>query len=141
MFALRNKAKYGEISCKSGLNVYEIFTNIVFDSSQYSADATQTFLLSIENNKNTIKKIGEQKDMKKYEFDYSIILLEDKEEGLMEDFLKEIPIESDISDFYNYNLDEKKFQKLLKDSILYHYENHLKEEMEKRRFSNIYDII
>ena len=55
MFALRNKAKYGEISCKSGLNVYEIFTNIVFDSSQYSADATQTFLLSIENHKNNYK--------------------------------------------------------------------------------------
>ena len=50
----------------------------------------------------------------------------------MEDFL-ESPIEHDISDFYNYNLDEEKWQKILHHSILVHYEKHLKEEMEKRK--------
>ena len=34
-----------------GLNVYEIATNIILDSSELSADATQTFLLSIEKHK------------------------------------------------------------------------------------------
>ena len=51
LFALQNKVKYCEISCKTGLNVYESTTNIALDSSQLSADATQTFLLSIENYK------------------------------------------------------------------------------------------
>ena len=78
---------------------------------------------------------GEEKiDIKKqYDFGYSIILLEEKEEGLMEDFLKEVPLESDISDFYNYHLNEEKWQKILHHSILVHYERHLKEEMEKRK--------
>jgi Ras-related protein Rab-18 len=52
LFALEHKVKYGEISCKTGLNVYEIATNIILDSSELSADATQTFLLSIEKHKN-----------------------------------------------------------------------------------------
>ena len=51
----------------------------------------------------------------------------------MEDFLKEKTIESDISDFYNYNLTQEKFDEILHHSILVHYERHLKEEMEKRK--------
>ena len=75
----------------------------------------------------------EKKEMKKgvkeYEFEYSIILLEEKEEGLMENFLEE----PDISDYYNYHLNEEKFQKILHHSKLVHYERYLKEEMEKRK--------
>ena len=87
---------------------------------------------SKNENDNKIKKIEEDKNTQKYDYGYSIILLEDNEEGLMEDFL-ESPIEHDISDFYNYNLDEEKWQKILHHSILVHYEKHLKEEMEKRK--------
>ena len=87
---------------------------------------------SKNENDNKIKKIEEDKNTQKYDYGYSIILLEDNEEGLMEDFL-ESPIEHDISDFYNYNLDEEKWQKILHRSVLFHYENHLKEEMEKRK--------
>ena len=87
---------------------------------------------SKNENDNKIKKIEEDKNTQKYDYGYSIILLEDNEEGLMEDFL-ESPIEHDISDFYNYNLDEEKWQKILHHSVLFHYENHLKEEMEKRK--------
>ena len=82
---------------------------------------------------NEIKKEENIKNKEEYEYGYSIVLLKDKEEGLMEDFLKEMPIESDISDFYNYHLDEEKWQKILHHSILVHYERHLKEEMEKRK--------
>ena len=76
---------------------------------------------------------NEANNNKKYEYGYSIILLHDKEEGLIEDFLKEETIESDISDFYNYNLTPEKFDEILHHSILVHYERHLKEEMEKRK--------
>ena len=83
-----------------------------------------------EEDKSKIKKIeNENKNNETYEYGYSIIFLEDKEEGLMEDFL----IESDISDFYNYNLTPEKFDEILHHSILVHYERHLKEEMEKRK--------
>ena len=45
--------------------------------------------------------------------------------GLMDDFL---PKNSDGSDFYNYGLNKEKFEKMVHDSLLYHYEKHLKEE-------------
>ena len=47
----------------------------------------------------------------------------------MENFLED----PDISDYYNYNLNEEKFQKILHHSKLVHYERYLKEEMEKRK--------
>ena len=81
------------------------------------------------NNNNKKKKEEETKKKEEYEFGYSIYLLEEKEEGLMEDFL----METDLSDFYNYHLTEEEWQKILHHSILVHYERHLKEEMEKRK--------
>ena len=90
--------------------------------------------LLIDDYKESKKKKEEEiKNKEEYEYGYSIILLEEKEEGLMEDFLKEYQMESNISDFYNYNLNEEKWQKILNHSILVHYERHLKEEMEKRK--------
>ena len=80
-------------------------------------------------NENKKEKKEIKKDVKEYEFGYSIILLEEKEKGLMENFLEE----PDISDYYNYHLNEEKFQKILHHSKLVHYEKYLKEEMEKRK--------
>ena len=85
------------------------------------------------NNNNKIKKIDDKSNKEEYDYGFSIILLEDNEEGLMEDFLKEKVIESDKSDYYNYGYTEEEFQENLHNSILYHYENHLKEEKEKRK--------
>ena len=81
-----------------------------------------------ENN-NKIKKFDDKIKKEEYDYGYSLILLEGKEEGLMEDFL----MESDMSDYYNYDLTAEKFQDILHYSLLKHYENHLKEEQEKRK--------
>jgi len=89
--------------------------------------SNNTFNLNDNGNKKEKKEI--KKDVKEYEFGYSIILLEEKDEGLMENFLED----PDISDYYNYNLNEEKFQKILHHSKLVHYERYLKEEMEKRK--------
>ena len=82
-----------------------------------------------DKNNYKIKKIDDKIKNEEYDYGYSIILLEGKEEGLMEDFL----MESDMSDYYNYDLTAEKFQEILHDSLLKHYENHLKEEQEKRK--------
>ena len=87
-----------------------------------------------DSKENKVKKMEENSENKKeYDFGYSIIFLEDGEEGYIDDFLKEKPIESDLSDYYNFNLTEEEFQEILKKSVLSHYERHLKEEMEKRK--------
>ena len=82
-----------------------------------------------DENNYKIKKFDDKIENEEYDYGYSIILLEGKEEGLMEDFL----MESDMSDYYNYDLTAEKFQDILHDSLLKHYENHLKEEQEKRK--------
>ena len=80
-------------------------------------------------NQNTPKKIIE------YDYGYIIYFLESEEKGLMEDFL---PNNTDSSDFFNYGLDKETFEKMLRGSILHHYENHLKEEKEKRDKMNMF---
>ena len=88
-----------------------------------------------DNNEENLEKEEkmEEKKNEEFEFGYSIILLDKGEEGLIEDYLKERESEKNLSDFYNYNLNEEKWQKILNHSILVHYERHLKEEMEKRK--------
>ena len=86
----------------------------------------------LPKDKNKQKKFEEEKISKKiqeYEFGYIIQFLENEESGLIEDFL---PKNMDSSDFYNYGLTEEDFKKRIYNSLLYHYENHLKEEKEKR---------
>ena len=86
----------------------------------------------LSKDKNKQKKLEEEKISKKiqeYEFGYIIQFLENEESGLIEDFL---PKNMDSSDFYNYGLTEEDFKKRIYNSLLYHYENHLKEEKEKR---------
>ena len=60
----------------------------------------------------------------------------------MDDFFKEKQNESTITDYFNFNLDENKWIKILNHSILVHYEKHIKqikEEIEKRKKNQIYN--
>ena len=88
-----------------------------------------SFNEKINKNKNENKK--EKIEKKKFKFGYEILLLQPNENGLMENFLTENIIDSNIhnqSDFYNYGLDKDKWLKLINHSILLHYERHLQEE-------------
>ena len=92
----------------------------------------------LSQDKNKKKKLEEEKSPIKtevYEYGYTIQFLENDEMGLMDDFL---PKNSDGSDFYNYGLNKEKFEKMVHDSLLYHYEKHLKEEKEKRDKMNMF---
>jgi len=86
--------------------------------------------------KNKQKKLeNPERKIQQYQYGYIINFLEDEENGLMEDFL---PTNIDSSDFYNYGLTPEIFEKRLHDSLLHHYENHLKEEKEKRDKMNMF---
>ena len=92
----------------------------------------------IPENKNKQKKLEgetEEKKIVEYEYGYIIQFLENGEGGLMEDFLPKI---SNSSDYFNYGLTKEEFDKMVHDSLLFHYENHLKEEKEKRDKMNMF---
>ena len=92
----------------------------------------------ISDDKNKQKKSEEENESKKlveYEYGYIIQFLENGEKGLMEDFLPKI---SESSDFFNYGLTKEEFDKRVHDSLLYHYEQHLIEEKEKRDKMNMF---
>ena len=90
----------------------------------------------MHEDKNKQKKIESTiKKLQEYEYGYIINFLEDGESGLMEDFL---PNNIDSSDFFNYGLNKEEFDKLIQESLIYHYENHLKEEKEKRDKMNMF---
>ena len=60
----------------------------------------------------------------------------------MDDFFKEKQNESTTADYFNFNLDEDKWIKILNHSILVHYEKHIKqikEEIEKRKKNQMYN--
>ena len=79
---------------------------------------------------------NENKPLEVYDYGYSILLINEGEKGLIEDFLNEKPNESTTSDFFNFHLDEEKWIKILNHSILVHYERHireLKDEIDKRK--------
>lgn len=101
-----------------------------------------SFLASEKNqaiNKNESSKEKEKAEKKKFKFGYEILLLQPNENGLMENFLTENIIDSNMhnqSDFYNYGLDKDKWLKLINHSILMHYERHLQEEAKKKNVSN-----
>ncbi len=102
---------------------------------------------SINNNNNANNNINNEpikeytsinnnsvnKNVEEYDYGYSIILLNEGETGLMDDFFKEKQNESTTSDYFNFHLDEDKWIKILNHSILLHYERHIKEEIEKRK--------
>ena len=50
-FANKYDVKYVEVSCKTGLNVYESMSNIIVDSSEISSDISKTFHISIQKHK------------------------------------------------------------------------------------------
>ena len=84
----------------------------------------------------SISVINNENKIEEYDYGYSIIFLNGGETGLMEDFFNEKQNESTTSDFFNFNLDEDKWIKILNHSIYIHYERHikdLKEENEKRK--------
>jgi hypothetical protein len=96
----------------------------------------ETDLLNIELSPDNNKQKKLEKEPEKinqiYEYNYTIKFLETEEEGLMEDFLKDNPLNSDQTDYYNYGYTPESFKKIIFDSLLYHYEEHLKREKEKR---------
>ena len=81
----------------------------------------------------SVRNNNENKILEEYDYGYSIILLNEGESGLIEDFFNEKQNESTTSDFFNYHLDEDKWIKILNHSILVHYERHIKDEIEKRK--------
>ena len=102
------------------------------------------------NNKNeSIKEFtsisainNENKILEEYDYSYRIILLNEGESGLIEDFFNEKQNESTTADFFNFDLDEEKWIKIVNHSILIHYERHMKELKEdlekKKRAQNLY---
>ena len=84
--------------------------------------------LSPDNNKQKKLEKEPEKINQIYEYNYTIKFLETEEEGLMEDFLKDNPLNSDQTDYYNYGYTPESFKKIIFDSLLYHYEEHLKRE-------------
>ena len=76
---------------------------------------------------------NENKMIEEYDYGYSIILLNEGESGLIEDFFNEKQNESTTSDIFNFGLDEDKWIKICNHSILVHYERHIKDEIEKRK--------
>ena len=91
----------------------------------------------LSEDKNKQKKLEEENEQRKiieYEYGYIIQFLENGEKGLMEDFLPKI---SESSDYFNYGLTKEEFDKMVHDSLLYHYEQHLIEEKEKRDKMNM----
>ena len=94
---------------------------------------------NININKYEGSKEKEKPEKKKFKFGYEILLLQPNENGLMENFLTENIIDSNIhnqSDFYNYGLDKDQWLKLINHSILMHYERHLQEEAKKKNINN-----
>ncbi len=72
----------------------------------------------------------------KYEFDYLLILNNHGEDGLMDTYISETNIEgdkprADISDWFNFGLDEEKWIKLLNKNILMNYEKQLLAQIER----------
>ena len=107
--------------------------DLILDSYK-NMKSQNSFNEKININKNENKK--EKIEKKKFKFGYEILLLQPNENGLMENFLTENIIDSNIhnqSDFYNYGLDKDKWLKLINHSILLHYERHLQEEAKKKK--------
>ena len=57
-FANKYNLKYVEVSCQTGLNIYESMANIILDSTEISSDTSNTFLISVQKLKKK-KKIKE----------------------------------------------------------------------------------
>ena len=131
-----NKEKEEEKEIENNTN--ENNDNNVLLNKKTNRDLDSLDEEDIPENKNKQKKLEEEKDEKKiveYEYGYIIQFLENGEGGLMEDFLPKI---SNSSDYFNYGLTKEEFDKMVHDSLLFHYENHLKEEKEKRDKMNMF---
>lgn len=110
------------------------------DPLQISSVDNNTKNLNINNKNEPMKEFtsisimnNENKNIEEYDFGYSIILLNDGETGLIEDFLIEKQNDSTTEDYYNFGMDEEKWIKILNHSIFAHYQRHIKEESEKRK--------
>ena len=86
----------------------------------------------------SISVINNENKIEEYDYGYSIILLNEGETGLIEDFLNEKHSESTTADYFNFHLDEEKWIKILNHSIYIHYERHIKDEIEKRKKMQMY---
>ena len=73
----------------------------------------------------------------KFKYGYQIIFTNPNEDGLIETFLNDTNGENkqnnDISDYFNYGLDEEKWRKIINYSILMHYKRHLKDEKRSKK--------
>ena len=102
------------------------------------AENTINYKLNESNNKvnilipNQINK-EEKAIIQKCDFDYSLIFLNNGENGFMEDFINENNNESTIRDCFNFNLNEKDWIKILNHTILVHYLKNIKEYNEKQK--------
>ena len=131
-----NKEKEEEKEIENNTNEYN--ENMVLLNKKTNRDVDSLDEEDIPENKNKQKKLEGEKEEKKiveYEYGYIIQFLENGEGGLMEDFLPKI---SNSSDYFNYGLTKEEFDKMVHDSLLFHYENHLKEEKEKRDKMNMF---
>ena len=91
-----------------------------------------------KNEPKSISVINNENKIEEYDYGYSIILLNEGETGLIEDFFNEKQSESTTPDYFNFHLDEEKWIKILNHSIYIHYERHIKDEIEKRKKMQMY---
>ena len=75
--------------------------------------------------KNEENSLSDKMEKEEDDYGYKIILLNEGENGMMEDFIKDKNNESTIADIFNFNLDEEKWIKIVNHSILMHYEKQM----------------
>ena len=75
----------------------------------------------------------EIKISQEYDYGYSILFINEGENGFIEDFIKERTYESTTQDCFNFHLDEEKWIKFLNHSIFVQYDKNYKEYMEKQQ--------
>ena len=136
------------------LDTIKKFTEINKNEKKEEVSSKKNLNNTNNNKVNEIKKeeINQQDNLyksisQKFKYGYQIIFTNPNEDGLIESFLNDSNGENkqnnDISDYFNYGLDEEKWRKILNYSILMHYKRHLKEEKkknEKKTFENTQNI-
>ena len=129
------------------LDTIKKFTEINKNEKKEEVSSKKNLNNTNNNKVNEIKKeeINQQDNLyksisQKFKYGYQIIFTNPNEDGLIESFLNDSNGENkqnnDISDYFNYGLDEEKWRKILNYSILMHYKRHLKEEKKKNEKKN-----
>ena len=130
------------------LDTIKKFTEITKNEKKEEVSSKKNLNNTNNNKVNEIKKeeINQQDNLyksisQKFKYGYQIIFTNPNEDGLIESFLNDSNGENkqnnDISDYFNYGLDEEKWRKILNYSILMHYKRHLKEEKRKNEKKNV----